>query len=116
MENTPRIRQSLARALSVIAVALFAIACTPSSEALEPPGGLTRDEFVKAMQELRSAQPPHRAAVLKKHRITEAEVRAYMTALSTDPVALSQVLDSIQARVDRERLIDPRKFTPPPIE
>ena len=99
-----------------MAVALFAFGCTPSSEALEPPGGLSRAEFVKAMQELRSAQPPHRAAVLKKHRITEAEVRAYMTALSADPVALSQLLDSIQVRMDRERLIDPRNFTRPPAE
>jgi hypothetical protein len=68
------------------------------------------------MQELRSAQPPHRAAVLKKHRITEAEVRAYMTALSADPVALSQLLDSLQMHLDRERLIDPRRFTPPPVQ
>ena len=99
-----------------MAVALCTFACTPPSEALDPPGGLSRAEFVKAMQELRSAQPPHRAAVLKKHRITEAEVRAYMTALSADPVALSQLLDSLQMHIDRERLIDPRRFTPPPVQ
>ena len=97
-------------------VALFAFACTPSSEALNPPGGLSREEFMKAMQELRSAQPPHRDAILKKHRITEAEVRAYMTALSADPVALSQLLDSLQMRMDRERFIDSRKFPQPPPE
>jgi hypothetical protein len=97
-------------------IALFAVTCTRSSDALEPPGGLSRAEFTKAMQELRSAQPPHRAAVLKKHRITEAEVRAYMTALSADPVALSQLLDSIQAHVDGEQLNRPKMFSPPPIE
>jgi hypothetical protein len=77
---------------------------------------LSRAEFVKAMQELRSAPPPRRAAVLQKHRITEAEVRDYMKALSADPVALSQLLDSIQVGMDRERVLDPRKFTPPPVQ
>jgi hypothetical protein len=99
-----------------MAVALFTLACTPSSQGVNPPGGLTRAEFVKAMQELRSAPPPGRSAILEKHRITEAEVRDYMKALSADPVALSQLLDSIQVRMDRERVLDPRKFTPPPAE
>ena len=94
-------------------VALFAVGCRPQSEAPEPPGGLSRSEFVQAMQELRSAPPPNRTAILKKHRITEAEVRAYMAAVSADPIALSQLLDSIQVHVNRERFIEPRKFVPP---
>ena len=94
----------------VLVAAAVSTACTPSKGTTEPAVGLTRAEFIAVMQELRLAEPPARDSILKKHRTTEAEIRAFVQALAADPVALSATLDSVQNRVDRRRA---RRERPP---
>jgi hypothetical protein len=103
------------RFVTSIVIALSVIGCRPSSDAAEVPGGMTRAEFVRVIEELQRAQPAERAAIYKKRGTSEAEIRAYVAALSTDPTALSQTFDTIQIRMDRERFMDPKKL-PEPLE
>ncbi|MGQ0560943.1 MAG: hypothetical protein ACT443_03605 [Gemmatimonadota bacterium] len=85
-----------------VTIAVLSAACTPTRTP-RLPGGLTRAEFVEVMQALELAHPAARQSLLEKHRTSEAEIRAFISALAEDPVALSATLDSVQVRVDRLR-------------
>lgn len=86
----------------LLITALTAAACTRSAR--PPSTRLTQKQFVAAMAELATAQPHQRAIILRKHRTTDAELRAYIKALSPHPHLLSTAFDSIQAQLDRERM------------
>ncbi|MGQ0813585.1 MAG: hypothetical protein ACT4O1_03890 [Gemmatimonadota bacterium] len=95
----------------LVVLGTLSVAACQQSGTVDPKIGLTRSEFIGVMSDLQLAQPEHRAAILKKHRTTEAEIRAFVQALAADPIALSATLDSIQNRVERGRTFP---VQPPP--
>ena len=91
---------------------LFIVACTGSPPELETLRGMSRAKFVVVMRELTFAEPAARPVILKRHGVTEADLRSSVQILSTDPMALSHTLDSIQTGMDRDRFIRPKRFPP----
>ena len=82
---------------------LSAAACDRSASS-PPSTPLSRAEFVAVMAELSTAEPQQRPAILKKHRTSDAELRAYIKALAAHPTEMSSTFDSLQAALDRNRL------------
>jgi hypothetical protein len=88
-------------------VLILAIACTqPSGHAL-PAGGLSQAQFIAVMTDLSLAEPADRPAILKRHRTTDAGIRAAVEALSAHPLLLSETLDTIQNNIERARMLKP---------
>ena len=88
----------------MLAAVVSMIACTQPAGPALPEGGLSRAEFVAVMEELMLADSTTRPAVLERHRTSDAEIRAFIEAMSTDPHLLSVTLDSIQNKVERARM------------
>ena len=86
--------------------------CGRSGDSVAPPG-MSEKEFISLMHELH-VKPKSRTAILNKYGVSEAEVRAYVRVLARDPIALSQVLDTVQRRLDQDSVPLPKNFTPPP--
>ena len=100
-------------AVTLVLMGLSA-ACSPTPSA-PAASSLNRKEFVSLMKELHD-KPKARAAILKKYDVSDADVRAYVRALAADPIALSEVLDTLQAQLNQEGIPGPKNFTPPPVE
>ena len=84
--------------------AVLAVSCARSHGQPEPRAKLSRKQFVDVMVALERAQPADRDAVLKKQRVTEADLRDFVQKYSTTPEYLSMAFDSIQSAVDRAQL------------
>jgi hypothetical protein len=94
----------------VALVALLAlVACTQPAGPTLPQGGLSRAEFIAVMVELAQAEPGSRPAILTRHKTSDAEIRAFIEAMSVDPLLLSATLDSVQNGVERARMLKPVK-------
>jgi len=87
---------------------LAAAACTGKKQG---PPAITRTRFVQANADLRSVPDTApdggelRAAALKKHRVTEADLRRFVTVHQRDTEYMAtvwrEVADSVQKRYDR---------------
>jgi hypothetical protein len=86
---------------------LLAFACTQPSGPALPEGGLSQDQFIAVMTDLSLAEAADRPAILKRHRTSDAEIRAFVEAVSADPLLLSGTLDTIQNKVERARMSKP---------
>lgn len=82
--------------------ALSAAAC---SRAAEKPSdtGIPDKKFIAVMVELGSAGPAEKSAVLRKHGVSDKQLRAFIQAHADRPKALGAVFDSIQTALDRNR-------------
>ena len=77
------------------AAALLATACSQNSPRIHT--RLTQREFTTIMTELERAQPGQRAAILQKHRVTQADLRDFVVKYSKYPASLSTAFDTLQA-------------------
>lgn len=68
---------------------------------------LSLEHFVVVVSELSTAPPEQRAAILRKHRTSDAEVREFVVANARDPERLALALDSVAARIERKRTATP---------
>jgi hypothetical protein len=106
-----------------ILLALFALlAAAACKREPEPPAGvISRDRFVAANVALRSlpdsAPQTRRDAALRKARVTDKELRAWVIAYSRQPETLSKAWEEIAFKVDSiggERPVPPMVGGPPP--
>jgi hypothetical protein len=94
----------------LVLIALFAtLACKQPAGPALPQGGLSRTEFIAVMQELAQAEPGRRPEILARHKTSDAEIRAFIEAMSKDPLLLSATLDSVQNAVERARMLKSAK-------
>lgn len=89
------------RASLVLAAALTLAACGGDEQ---PAGVIPREKFVAANVALRSmpdgATPAERAAVLRKHGVTERQLRAWVTGHTRDPGTLAKAWEEIAFKLD----------------
>lgn len=90
-------------------VLLFVTACKQPNAPALPEGGLTTSRFVDVMTNLAVSDRQMHMLILEQNHTSEAEIRAFVAALSADPVLLSATLDSVQNRVERARMLKPAK-------
>lgn len=92
--------KALSRCVAAAAIFLAA-ACGGGREAR---GGISRETFVAANVALRTlpagAPAERRRQVLKTHRVTDKQLKAWVTAHGRDPKALGAAWDEIAARLD----------------
>jgi hypothetical protein len=93
---------------------VLALACAGAAacdrSASRPDGGITDEQFVDAVVELRRAGAevksaaefaPRKAEILRRHRVTEKELQDFARTRSRDLDAMSVVWDSVEARLAR---------------
>lgn len=92
---------SLLRALLIALLALCAAACGRDPA---PAGGIPREKFVAANVTLRSlpdsATPEQRAASLRKHGVTERQLRAWINGNAHEPQELAKAWEEIAFKLD----------------
>jgi hypothetical protein len=86
----------------LIFVAILALGCT-RNQAPNPATRLSFQRFVAVVSELASAQPHQRAAILKKHRTSDAEIREFVAAYARHPTGLATAFDSVERRLEKIR-------------
>jgi hypothetical protein len=100
------------RAPLLLAAALFLAACGKDKE---PAGVIPRDKFVAANVALRSlpdgATPAQKAAALRKHGVTDRQLRAWVNGHASDPEGLAEAWEQIAVRLDS--LSNPTSHVPP---
>jgi hypothetical protein len=89
------------RASLVLAAALSLAACGKD----EPPAGvIPREKFVAANVALRSmpdgATPAERAAALRKHGVTDRQLKAWVAGHTRDPETLAKAWEEIAFKLD----------------
>jgi hypothetical protein len=94
--------------LALIAL-LLTVACNQPAGPALPQGGLSRAEFIAVMLELTQAEADRRPEILARHKTSDAEIRAFIEAMSADPLLLSATLDSVQNAAERARMLKPVK-------
>jgi hypothetical protein len=91
---------TLRRALPLCAVLVLAACGGDDASA----GTIPREKFVAANVALRSvadsATPAQRAAVLRKHGVTEAQLKAFVTEHARQPEELAKAWEQIAFRLD----------------
>ena len=85
----------------MVFAAISVAACSRGSAHPQIRAKLTPQEFVAVMVELARAPVDQRAATLQRHRTSDQELRAFVTAYAVDPLTLSLAFDSIQAKLDQ---------------
>lgn len=100
------------RAPLLLAATLVLAACGKDKE---PAGVIPRDKFVAANVALRSlpdgATAAQKAAALKKHGVTERQLRAWVNGHASDPETLAEAWEQIAFRLDS--LSNPTVPVPP---
>ena len=86
--------------LMMLIPALSALACSHGAPP-EPRARLSRPQFVAVMVDMEKTEPRARAAVLQRHKVTEADLRDFVKKYSSAPEYLALALDSIQTALDR---------------
>jgi hypothetical protein len=90
------------RRASLVLAAVLALAACGGDE--QPAGGIPREKFVAANVALRSmpdgATPAERAAVLRKHGVTERQLKAWITGNTRDPATLAKAWEEIAFKLD----------------
>jgi hypothetical protein len=102
------------RAPLLLAAALLLAACGKDEE---PAGVIPRDKFVAANVALRSlpdgATPEQKAAALRKHGVTDKQLKAWVNGHARDPQTVAEAWEQIAFRLDS--LSNPTASpTPPP--
>lgn len=105
------------RAALVLASVLTLAACGGDEQ---PAGVIPREKFVAANVALRSvpdgATPAERAAVLKKHGVTERQLKAWVARNTRDPETLAKAWEEIAFKLDSagNRSVGPTPQPPVP--
>ncbi|HEX5871812.1 MAG TPA: hypothetical protein VFY65_15395 [Longimicrobium sp.] len=90
------------RRVPLVLAATFALAACGGDE--QPAGVIPREKFVAANVAVRSlpdgATPEERAAVLRKHGVTDKQLRAWVTGHAGDPETLAKAWEQIAFRLD----------------
>lgn len=92
---------TIRRAPLLLAATLVLAACGREET---PAGVIPREKFIAANVEVRSlpdgATPEQRAAVLRKHGVTEKQMKAWVTGHSRDPEVLAKAWEEIAFKLD----------------
>lgn len=101
------------RAPLLLAAALVLAACGKDEE---PAGVIPREKFVAANVALRSlpdgATPEQKAAALRKHGVTDKQLKAWINGHARDPQAVAEAWEQIAFRLDS--LSNPTAHVPLP--
>jgi hypothetical protein len=87
----------------VFLVTALAVCIGCAREAPAPQTKLSFQRFVAVVSDLGAAPPEQRAAILKKHNTSDAEIHAFVNAYSRDPQRLAEALDSVEHRMEVRR-------------
>ena len=90
------------RTVKLLFLTLLLLSCRRVDDGTRPGMDIGYEQFIATMVELKSNTPDKRASILKKHRVTEAELRKFVTTHARNPALLSAIFDSVQVRVDRK--------------
>lgn len=103
------------RASLVLAATLALAACGGDDQ---PAGVIPREKFVAANVALRSmpdgATPAERAAVLRKHGVTERQLKAWVAGNTRDPAILAKAWEEIAFKLDSSASPPVGPTSPPP--
>ena len=107
------------RRASLAAVLAFSLAACGGDD--QPAGVIPREKFVAANVELRSlpdgATPEQRAAVLRKHGVTEGQMKAWVNGNARNPGVLARAWEEIAFKLDSagnpSSMPHPPSSTPP---
>lgn len=90
------------RRASLVLAATLALAACGGDE--QPAGVIPREKFIAANVALRSmpdgATPAERAAVLRKHGVTERQLKAWVNGNMRDPGTLAKAWEEIAFKLD----------------
>jgi hypothetical protein len=104
------------RRASLVLAATLALAACGGDE--QPAGGIPREKFVAANVALRSmpdgATPAERAAVLRKHGVTQRQLKAWVAGNTREPATLAKAWEEIAFKLDSGANPPVGPTSPPP--